>query len=126
MITGNTEDKTYEPWWWDEPNYDHGSRNLGVDPSIHIMNKNESKMLRKLKKDTGMSEEDIRAFKKYRIMLSKAQKSDQKSLLSKEDKARRDLMKRVTKELKLAKEHPDCVARFNHLWKEKYNTYRMW
>ena len=123
MVTGSTR---YDDWYdnWDAPNYDHGSRNINVDPSIHIMNKNESKMLRKLKKSTGMSEEDIRSFKKYRIMLSEAQKSDQKSFLSKRDKAIRDLMKRVTKELKLAKEHPDCVARFTHLWQKQSRNKR--
>lgn len=87
---------------------------------VHIMNKNESRLLRKLMSDTSLSEKEIREHKKYRKMLSEAQKVPA-ATKSRLQKAKDKVMKAVTKELKLAKEHPLVVAEFNKRWNEFYN-----
>jgi hypothetical protein len=50
------------------------SKNINVPIGIHIMNKNEKKALRKLKCETGLTEEELRKEKKYRKILSDEQK----------------------------------------------------
>lgn len=96
-------------------------------PGVHIMNKNESKLLRKLMSETGMTEKEIREHKKYRKMLSEAQKVPA-ALRDKRQKAKDKVMKKVTMELKLAKEHPDVVAEFKKRWElyKKTNSYLKW
>ena len=44
-------------------------RKLYAPPDVHIPDKQEAKLLRKLMADTGLSEKEIRAIKKYRKML---------------------------------------------------------
>ena len=39
----------------------------------HVMNKLEGKVMRRIRAETGMSEEEVRSHKKYRVMLSDAQ-----------------------------------------------------
>ncbi len=87
---------------------------------VHLMNKNESKMLRKLKSQTGLTEEELRADKKYRILLSKAQDEGETELNYDEtrEKRRQRLYKSITKRLKLAKEHPKVEEEFKKLWVE--------
>lgn len=71
---------------------------------IHVKNKNEGELLRKLMSQTGLSEWELRENKKYRIELSQAQKA--KGEKNQMQRYARKLLKSVTKELKLAKEHP--------------------
>lgn len=54
------------------------SKNSLVIPGTHVMNKNESKVMRQLQAKTGLSKKEIRSVKKYRVMLSEAQKKNQK------------------------------------------------
>lgn len=54
------------------------SKNSLVLPGVHVMNKNESKVMRRLQAKTGLSKKEIRGVKKYRVMLSEAQKKNQK------------------------------------------------
>lgn len=88
---------------------------------IHLMNKNESKMLRQIKMKTGLTEEQIRAEKKYRIILSNAQDQGETPLKYNEKKAKRvkELYKSLTKRFKLAKEHPIVQAEFKKIWVER-------
>lgn len=60
---------------WCREYYKYGSDNYFAQKGVHIMNKNERRALNKLKKSTGLSEEEIRKIKQYRIILSNAQKS---------------------------------------------------
>lgn len=91
-------------WVEDEDNIRYGSKNIYAPKGIHIMNKNEKTALRKLKKETGLSEEELRKEKKYRKILSEAQKSGgpkdnyDRNLIS--------LVKKVLKEAKLPVDHP--------------------
>ena len=84
---------------------------------VHLMNKNESKMLRKLKSQTGLTEEELRAEKKYRIILSKAQDKGERllGLDEKIDRNRKQLLKHLTKKHKLAKEHPIVQKEFKEI-----------
>lgn len=100
------------------------SKNKDVDPSIHVMNKNERKALRQLKAKTGESEEIIRQRKVNRKILSQAQKQTgdktplERSLLR--------IQKEVTKELKLPKEHPLVKEALINKFNEKRNQPFTW
>ena len=86
----------------------------------HFVNKNEAIALRKLKKKTGLTEEEIRLNPEYRKILSNAQDKGEQSPLSKKEKLEKKIMKKITGELKLAKEHPECVE----LFKKRMEEYR--
>lgn len=77
----------------------------------HVPNKNEAKLLRKLMSQTGMSEKELREHKKYRKMLSGEQKKEGPGKTYQET-VNNFVMKQVTRELKLAKEHPKTKAVF--------------
>ncbi len=90
-----------------------------LPPNVHQMNSDESRLLRKLMSETGMSEKEIRAIKKYRKLLSDAQKSGEIQKSTERQKYIKMVMKIATKELKLAKEHPLVIERFNQLMDER-------
>ena len=97
-------------WDDDYSDYDYQtptfrSKNLYAPPGVHIMNKNEKEALRKIKKETGLSEEEIRKEKKYRIILSEAQKKQ--GTKDEYDRNVIKVIKSVTKKTKLSVEHPD-------------------
>lgn len=81
------------------------SKNYFAPRGVHIMNKNEKKALRKLKKKTGMSEKELRLEKTNRKILSNAQTA--KGIKDTPDRAIMMFMKKVLRELKLPAEHPD-------------------
>lgn len=85
---------------------------------VHVPNKDEATLLRKLMSESGLSEAEVREHKKYRVMLSEAQKEGVKATKTPKEKAKIRIMKAVTKQLKLAKEHPLVVEEFNKRWKE--------
>jgi len=74
-------------------------------PGVHVPNKKEAKVLRKIMSETGLSEEEVRSHKKYRVQLSDAQK--EKGDKTKYQRECIRILKTVTRELKLPKEHPD-------------------
>ena len=76
----------------------------------HVMNKNESTVMRRLQSETGLSEEEVREHKKYRKMLSAAQSANTYAPGAQGERAAKRLLKRVTRSLKLAKRHPDTIA----------------
>jgi hypothetical protein len=80
------------------------SKNINVPEGVHIMNKNESKVMRILKKRTGLSEIEIRNEKSYRKMLSDAQKK--KGSKNCEDRRLIRFVKKITKITKLPIQHP--------------------
>ena len=86
-------------------------------PGVHCPGKNEAQLLRKLMSETGMNEAELREHKKYRKMLSDTQKMKPNTLSLKERKMKA-VMKLITKELGLAKEHPKCITRFKEIWKQ--------
>jgi len=88
---------------------------------VHVPNKNEAKLLRKIMSETGLSEKEIREHKTYRIQLSNVQKVV-KSKLTSEERVKIRVMKSITKKLKLAKEHPLVVEAFNKEWEKIKNN----
>lgn len=93
------------------------SKNFYAPEGVHITNKNESKKLRQLMSETGLTEEELRKDKKYRKLLSNAQtkvgnKGSYIRYLLK-------LRKKVTKELKLPKEHPLVLERLKEVIEEE-------
>lgn len=75
----------------------------------HIPNKDESKLLRSLMGKNGLTKDEVLSIKKYRDLLSKEQKAGQKSDLHSYGRIVRKITKSITKDLKLAKEHPMVV-----------------
>lgn len=90
--------------------------------NVHQMNKNEATLMRKLMSETGMTEIEIRQIKKYRKMLSEAQDAVEISTKSLQERYVDRLLKQVTKELKLAKEHPLVIQKFKELLDERKNS----
>ena len=83
------------------------------NPGVHVPNKNEAKTLRKLMSKTGLTEEEIRLEKKYRVMLADARiKGTLKNTDTKQHKRLKRLLKVTTRKLKLPKEHPDTIKAF--------------
>lgn len=109
------EDDNY---WNDDYVPEHRSKKLNAPPGVHIMNKHEKEALRKLKAETGLTEEELRKEKKYRKILSDAQKVQG----TKTPYERRVIyfVKNITRELKLPLEHPIVIERI----KEKILTSR--
>ena len=85
-------------------------------PGEHIMNKDEGKLMRRLKNETGLSEEEIRKIRKYRIMLSEAQTAGTIAQHTQLEKARKEVMKQVCRQLKLSKDHPDVIKAYREEW----------
>lgn len=100
-------------------------RKKHAKPGQHIMNKNESKLLRKLMHDTEMTEKELREHKKYRKMLSDAQKVPVAKMTDGE-RMKKNIMKDITKEFKLAKEHPIVVEEFKNRWNEYISGKSHW
>lgn len=83
---------------------------IANDPSKHYPNKNEARILRRIRSQTGLSEQEIRRDYKYRKMLSEAQKQGQKPKYSPTEKFWHNLIQKACRETGLAKEHPDTLA----------------
>lgn len=97
----------------------HVSKNYFVPQGVHIMNKNERKTLNKLKRETGLTEDELRKEKKYRKILSEAQKATgEKTDI---DRAVMDIVKGITRQLKLPVEHPDVKVEINKILNDQTN-----
>ena len=94
------------------------SDNKYIPKGVHIMNKDESKLCRKLMSQTGLSEKEIRTHKKYRKMLSGAQVKGQNGDYNRNKYIER-LWKDVTQQTKLAREHPISVNLFKYKLKQE-------
>lgn len=106
----------------DEFYQNFGSSKKNVPAGIHIKNKNEAKLCRKLMAETGLTEAELRTHKKYRKMLSDEQKKGTKAKLHPLAKARRDCMKTITKLLKLPKEHPLVIEAYKKEWEKRRSS----
>ena len=70
------DDWYYDNWnnWGDTPPWkDYKDKRIERQGGGHVMAKPEAKVMRRLRAETGLSEEEIRSHKKYRKMLSDAQ-----------------------------------------------------
>jgi hypothetical protein len=89
------------------------------DKTKHYPNKDEMHLLRKIKAETGLSEEEIRADKKYRKMLSEAQKQGQKGKKTEHEKFYQNLIKEACKKTGLVPQHPDTLTVLDEIIKER-------
>lgn len=85
------------------------------DNTKHYPNKDEAKELRKIMRSTGLSEKEVREDKKYRKMLSDAQKSGQKSKHTLQEKWCYMIAKKACRTTGLPREHPETIKALNEL-----------
>ena len=97
-------------------------KKLNAPKDVHIPGKIEAKTMRKIMSQTGLSLEEIKSHKKYRIELANTQKLNKtkKDNKTDKDKAIARVLKQITKELKLPKEHPVVIERFKADWQKYY------
>lgn len=96
------------------------------DPTKHYPNKNESALLRKIKSETGLSEEEIRDIKKYRKMLAEASKSSEKSAQSASEKYYKLQIKYACQETGLVPQHPKTLEALEKILDNKNRMYLPW
>ena len=96
------------------------------DPTKHYPNKNESALLRRIKSETGLSEEEIREVKKYRKMLAEASKSSEKSLTSAAEKYYKNCIKDACKITGLVPQHPKTLEELDKILYNSKNRYMPW
>jgi hypothetical protein len=89
------------------------------DSSKHYPNKDEAQELRKIMASTGLTEEEVRADKKYRKMLSEAQKAGQKAKRTEIEKFYQELIKEACKKTGLAPQHPETLKILDEIIKER-------
>jgi hypothetical protein len=121
MVTGSTyfiaTGSTGEDYYGGDYGEVHTSKNINAPKGVHIMNKNESAALRRLKQETGLTEEELRKEKKYRKILSDAQK--QKGTKTDRDRFVLGIVKSATQHTKLAAEHPKTIQKINEIIEER-------
>lgn len=81
----------------------------------HYPNKNEAKLLRRIMSESGLSEKEVRAIKKYRILLAKAGRK--KGTKDRFERWGLKQLKYITSNLKLPKEHPLVKEEYKKLYK---------
>ena len=99
---------------------DGWSKNIHAPKCVHIMNKNERKALNKLKRETGLTEEELRKEKPFRKVLSEAQKA--KGPKTETERRIIDIVKSATRELKLPVDHPQIATKI----RENISKSRYW
>jgi len=85
------------------------------DNTKHYPNKDEASLLRQLMSSNGLTEEQVRSNKKYRIMLSEAQKIGQEAKRSARTKFYQGLIKEACKKTGLAPQHPNTIEVLDEL-----------
>lgn len=93
-------------------------KKIANDPTKHYPNKDEARELRKIMASTGLSEKEIREDKKYRKLLSEAQKSGEKPKHTPQQKWCYMIAKKACKTTGLPREHPETIKVLNELLRE--------
>lgn len=99
------------------------------DPTKHYPGKPEAKVLRRIMSQTGLTEKEVRDIKKYRQELAYARNKDHNHKYNYWNYKKRifkRMLKRITKELKLAKEHPKTIERLIEMNKEHNKGIWIW
>ena len=108
---------------WNSPKQDKIRR----DDTIHYPNKDEARLLRRIKSMTGLSEKEIRQHHRYRKMLSDAAKRGQRpKYVSSEEKFYKDLIKKACQDTGLVPQHPDTLVVLQCLIEERWDRYSVW
>lgn len=88
----------------------------------HVPNKNEAQVLRRLMSKTGLSEPELRERKTYRVMLSEAQQA--RGTKTRAHRLAFRVLRHVTQELVLPKEHPLVKTAFKVEWDSQIASWR--
>jgi hypothetical protein len=89
-------------------------KRLPENEGIHIPDKKECKTLRKIMSESGLTEKEIRNIPKYKWLLARSEQQNQYPKRTEKQKLLDKIMKTVTRELKLAKEHPLVQEEFKN------------
>jgi hypothetical protein len=87
----------------------HKAGKIANDPTKHYPNKDEAQELRKIMASTGLTEEEVRQDKKYRKMLSEAQKQGEVAKRSALTKWYHRMIKKACQQTQLAPQHPQTI-----------------
>lgn len=98
---------------------------IKFDNTKHYPNQDEASLLRSIMSDTGLLEEEIRDIKKYRVMLSDAQKQGQKPKRSSTKKWYQKRIKEACKKTGLVPQHPKTIKVLDEILDDKYSS-RWW
>jgi len=93
------------------------------DNTKHYPNQDEASLLRKIMSDTGLSKEEVREIKKYRVMLSDAQKQGQKPKTNAVKKWYQKRIKEACKKTGLVPQHPKTLKVLDEILYSKYNGF---
>lgn len=96
------------------------SNKIQKDNTKHYPNQDESSLLRNIMADTGLSEEQVRDIKKYRVMLSEAQKQGQKPKTGAVKKWYLKRIKEACKKTGLVPQHPKTLKVLDEILYDKY------
>lgn len=113
-------DNVYEDRWYAP--YDKKTSKIRRDNTKHYPNKDEASLLRQIMASTGLSEEEVRSHKKYRKMLSEAQKESQNAKRSASKKWYQDKIKQACKKTGLAPQHPDTIKVLDEILENYYGN----
>lgn len=101
--------------------YSKKTNKIREDNTKHYPNQDEASVLRKIMSETGLTEEKIREIKKYRVMLSDAQKQGQKPKTSAVKKWYLKRIKEACKKTGLVPQHPKTLKVLDEILYSKYN-----
>ena len=116
---------------WDDDEYDDGLGNIrrgkkwdkiAYDPSKHYPNKHESECLRRIMAQSGLTEEEVRANKTYRIELSKAREEGVKAKRSQTTKWCQNVVKRACQKTGLVPQHPETLKVLDEMLNDRYGS----
>lgn len=96
------------------------SKKISCDPTKHYPNKAEASLLRRLMSENGLTEEKVRAVKKYRILLSEAQKKGEIRLVNGAVKWYRSKIKRACRITGLVPQHPETIKVLDEILNDSY------
>lgn len=103
------------------------SKRIKGNDTIHYPNQDESRALRRIMSETGLSEEEVRGIKKYRVMLSVAAKSGLKGKkVSSEGRFYRGLIKDACRDTGLVPQHPDTLVTLQCLIDQRFDRVGIW
>jgi len=104
------------------------AKRIKGDDTIHYPNQDETRVLRRIMSQTGLSEEEVRGHKKYCKMLSEAAKEGRKnkSGLGSEGQFYRGLIKKACQDTGLVPQHPDTLVVLQCLIEQEWNRTIVW
>jgi hypothetical protein len=92
--------------------------------TIHYPNQDETRALRRIMSQTGLSAEEVRSHRKYRKLLSEAAKEGLKPKRNSMEKFYQNLIKKACRDTGLVPQHPDTLVTLQSLIDDNFS--RSW